>query len=77
MEVKDFPDLAIGDEVGISIEYGGMEDGLYIKKKMVELPPGAPAEPPSWGQLWFELKWRLRADWDALKKWVKSCLHVR
>lgn len=76
MEIKDYADLGAGDEMGITIEYFGSEVVPEIKR-MVELPPGISAEPPSWGQLWFEFKWRLRADWDAFKKWVKSCLRVR
>lgn len=61
MDVKSFPDLAVGDEVSLSIEYFGEFSDA----------------PPSWRKIWFDIRWRIRTDWYLFVKRVKSCLHVR
>jgi len=69
-EILDYPDLGVGDEVGISIEYFSTLLPLVPNPALIQ--PKEHIWVPTWNQLFGLLKLRLSEDKSRFKIWVKS-----
>lgn len=57
-EILDYPDIGIGDEVGVSIVYFAA--------------PSTPSKEPTWGYIWTVVRHRMRLDYRNFIDWLRA-----